>query len=133
MAESKSVNIVPLKGSNYPMWKVQCRMVLMKEGLWSIVSRTEPAPAERETEGHANFMARRDCALALIMLSINPTLLYLLGDLEDPVTMWKKLSNQFQKKTWANKLELRRMLYILPETERGRFCTRAHRQNDRSL
>ena len=27
--------------------------------------------------------------------------------------MWKKLSDQFQKKTWANKLALRRKLYSL--------------------
>ncbi len=44
------------------------------------------------------------------MFSVDPTLLYLLGDPEDPVAVWKK---QFQKKTWANKLELRRRLYTL--------------------
>ena len=27
--------------------------------------------------------------------------------------VWKKLLDQFQKKTWANKLELRRKLYLL--------------------
>ena len=27
--------------------------------------------------------------------------------------MWKKLSDQFEKKTWENKLELRRKLYSL--------------------
>ena len=27
--------------------------------------------------------------------------------------VWKKLADQFQKKTWANKLELRRKLYSL--------------------
>ena len=33
MAESKSVTVVPLNGSNYETWKVQCRMVLVKDGL----------------------------------------------------------------------------------------------------
>ena len=41
MAESKSVAIVPLEGSNYPMWKVQCWMALVKDGLWSIVNGME--------------------------------------------------------------------------------------------
>ena len=91
MAESKSVTVVPLKGSNYPTWKVQCRMLLMKEGLWSIVNGTEVAPREDQAERLAKFVARRDRALAMIMLSVDPTLLYLLGDLEDPVTVWKKL------------------------------------------
>ena len=37
------------------------------------------------------------------MLSVEPSLLYLIGDPEDPVVVWKKLTDQFQKKTWANK------------------------------
>ena len=110
MAESKSVSIVPL---NYPTWKLQCRMVLMKEGLWSIVNGTEEVPGAEEVERVAKFNARRDRTLALIVLSVDPSLLYLLGDLEDPVAVWKKLLDQFQKKTWANKLQLRRRLYSL--------------------
>lgn len=53
-----------------------------------IVNGTETAPPEREA---AKFVTRRDCALALIVLSVEPSLLYLLGDPEDPVTVWKKL------------------------------------------
>lgn len=113
MAESKTVTMVPLNGSNYPTWKVQCRMALMKEGLWNIVNGTETAPGQAQAEKYAKFMSRRDKALATIVLSIEPSLLYLLGDPESPVAVWKKLSDQFQKKTWANKLELRRKLYSL--------------------
>ena len=53
-------------------------------------------------------MARSDCALVLVVLSVEPSLLYLIiiGEPEDAVIVRKKLSNQFQKKTWANKLEL---------------------------
>ena len=88
-------------------------MLLMKEGLWSIVNGTEAAPGEEEAARHAKFVARRDRVLAMIVLSVDPTLLYLLGDPEDPVIVWKKLSDQFQRKTWANKLELRKRLYSL--------------------
>ena len=116
MAESiRTVSpVVPLRGSNYPTWKLQCRMVLMKAGLWSIVNGTEKAPeAEADAEVTAKYTARRDSALAHIVLSVDPTLLYLLGDPEDPVAAWKKLSDQFQRKSWANKLQLRRRLYSL--------------------
>ena len=59
-------------------------------------------------------MLRRDRALATIVLSVEPTLLYLLRpDPEDPTVMWKKLADQFQKKTWANKLALRKRLHNL--------------------
>ena len=114
MAESRTVAIVPLKGSNYPTWKVQCRV---KDGLWSIVNGTEAIPDEGDADARAKLVARRDRALALIVLSVEPSLLYLLGDPEDPVVVWKKLSDQFQKKTWANKLELRRRLYSLKRRE----------------
>ena len=111
MAESKSVTIVPLNDTNYPTWKVQCRMALMKDGLWNIVNGTEEPPARTDTERFAKFVACRDRALAIIVLSIGTTLLYLIGEPEDPITVWKTLPEQFQKKTWANKLELRRKLY----------------------
>ena len=41
------------------------------------------------------------------MLSVDPSLLYLLGDPEDPVAVWKKLSDQLKKKSWANLNNLR--------------------------
>ena len=111
MAESKATVIVPLKGENYATWKVQCRMALVRDGLWGIVSGTETVPDPGQER--QKFLARRDRALATIVLAVDPSLLYLLGDPEDPVAVWKKLQNQFQKKTWANKLALRRRLHAL--------------------
>ena len=35
------------------------------------------------------------------------------GDPEDPIVVWQKLADQFQKNMWANKLELRHKLYSL--------------------
>ena len=78
------VSIVALNGANYPTWKVQCRMALIREGLWGIVAGTEACPDEAEAEKYAKFMARKDRALATIVLAIEPSLLYLIGDPEDP-------------------------------------------------
>ena len=112
-AELKSVTaVVPLNGKNYPTWKVQCRMSLMNEGLWNIVDGTEAAPGP-ENDRYTKFLARKNRALAIIVLSLEPSLLYLIGDPEDPTTLWEKLANQFQKRMWANKLELRRNLFSL--------------------
>ena len=105
MAESKGVTVVPLSGANYATWKVQCQMVLIRDSLWGIVSGTENAPKEAD-EGYAKFAARRDRALAAVVLSIEPSLLYLIRDPQDPVKVWKKLQDQFQKSTLANKLSL---------------------------
>ena len=38
MADSRTVAVVPLKGSNFLTWKVLCQIVLMREGLWNIVN-----------------------------------------------------------------------------------------------
>ena len=123
-SESKTVTVIPLNGSNYPTWKVQCRMALMKDGLWSIVSGFERPPNPAEADKYAKFVARRDRALAIIVLSVQPSLLYLIGDPEDPIIVWQKLADQFQKKTWANKLELRRKLYSL--RLKGGDCVQEH-------
>ena len=64
-------------------------------------------------------MLQRDRALATIVLSVDPTLLYLLvADPENPAVVWKKLADLVQKKTWANKLNLRRKLYNLKLKDR---------------
>ena len=112
-SDSRTITIVALNGSNYPTWKVQCRMALMKDGLWNIVNGTETAPTGGDEDRRTKFAARKDRALATLVLSIEPSLLYLIGDPEDPIVVWKKLADQFQKKTWANKLELRRKLHAL--------------------
>ena len=118
--ENRSVAVIPLNNSNYATWKVQCRMALIKDGLWSIVNGTEALPSRDTATADAisKFEARRDRALAVIVLSVEPSLLYLLGDPQDPVLVWKKLQDQFQKKSWVNKLSLRRKLYSLRLQER---------------
>lgn len=89
-------------------------MTLIKDGLWNIVNETEIVPDKpTDSASHVKYLSRRDRALATIVLSVETSLLYLLGDPDDLAVVWKKLANQFQKKTWANKLALRRKLYSL--------------------
>ena len=109
-------NMAPLRETNYATWKVQCRMALMREGLWSIVKGEEVMPElnrerlRESEEARRKFKIRYDKALTTIVLSVSPSLLYLLGDPEDPVEVWNILENQFQKKSWANKLILKTKL-----------------------
>ena len=97
MVDSKQAIIVSLTGPNYATWKVQCTVAL-KKGVWSIVSGTEAAPAENTKERVLEcYSLRQDKALATIVLSIDPSLLYLLGNSDNPVAVWRKLEEQFQK------------------------------------
>ena len=84
-------------------------MALMKKGL---VEGEETAP-RTEDAGYAKLVEHCDRALAIVVLSINSTLLYLVGEPTDPKEVWTKLKDQFQKKSWANKLEMRRKLHSL--------------------
>lgn len=59
------------------------------------------------------FLARRDRTLATVVLAVDLSLLHLIDDPDDPVNAWTTLQNQFQKKTLANKLALRRRLHSL--------------------
>ena len=88
---------------------------LIRDGVWSIVNGSEIAPTDLASDRYmyVKFSARKDCALATIVLSTNPSLLYLVGDHDDPIAVWKKLGDQFQRKMWANKLKLRKQLYSL--------------------
>ena len=64
MADSKTVTIVPLIGSKYPTWKIQCQMALMKAELWGIVNGTEIAPGETHADSQVKFVSK-ECSLHL--------------------------------------------------------------------
>ena len=98
--ERHAVNIVPLNDSNYATWKIQMKMLLIQHNLFKIVDGSESVPTEVATLH--TYKLRR---------AISPKLLYLIGDPSDPAEVWKTLQNTFQKKTWANKLSLKRKLY----------------------
>ena len=67
----------------------------MREGLWWIVTGDETAP----TRSGESEQAKWDRALATIVLTVDPSLLYLIGNPQNSVEVWKKPANQFEKKT----------------------------------
>ena len=79
----------------------------------TLFNGTEIVPDSRTEMGlHMKYLSRKDRALATIVFSLEPSLLYLIGNPDDPGVVWKKLADQFQK-TWTNKFALRKRLYSL--------------------
>ena len=78
-------NITLLNESNFPTWKIQMKMHLIANELFDIVNGTEAEPTG-DGEGVA-VAARKDKALAAIVLGIQPRLLYLLDDPTDPIVV----------------------------------------------
>ena len=67
-------------------------MSLFRDGLWNIVNKTEIVPNSRtEVILLTKYLSRKYCVLAMIVLSVEPSLLYLIGDLDDPVVVRKKI------------------------------------------
>ena len=87
-------------------------MALIKEVLWNVVIGNENAP---ENQGkQVKSLLWRYLVLATIVLSVDPTLLPLLGlDPDSQVVVWKNLADQFQKNTWVKELSPKRRLYNL--------------------
>ena len=112
--ETKLLNLVPLNRINYIAWKVQWKMALIRDGLWNIINEMEIFPNFRtDTILHTKYLLQKYHALVTIILSVELSLLYLVRDPDDLVAAWKKLADQFPKKTWENKLVLRRRLYSI--------------------
>ena len=88
MAESKPTVKYPTS---------QCRMALVREGLWGIVSGTETAPAKAATAKRSFSPEGIVRWLRSSLQLIRRCCIYLIGDPEDPVAVWQKLQNQFQK------------------------------------
>lgn len=80
-------------------------MALVHVGLWSIVAGTETLFCGRR-QLPSKFIARQDHALVTIVLAVKLSLFHLIGNPDNPVIVRQKLQDQFQKKTWANKLAL---------------------------
>ena len=77
-----------------------------------IVTGEEEGPYQQTHDAIMKFKKRKDRALATIVLAVSTTQLYLLGaEPNDPREAWEKLMNQFQRKSWSNKLSIRRKLY----------------------
>ncbi len=69
-----NTSLVPLNGKNYPTWKLQCRMALVKDSLWDILTRTETLAEGANADARKKFVARSDRALAIIVLAVDPSL-----------------------------------------------------------
>ena len=70
--EAGKVTLFPLTEKNYPTWKVQVKMYLMKEDLFRLVDGSESPPSSADAGAVRKYNLRRDKALATIVLAIDP-------------------------------------------------------------
>ena len=105
----KTISLPVLTDSNYQTWRVQMKMLLMRDNLFGFIDDTEIRPNDADA-ALPNFIKREQKALANIVLGIDPKLLYIIGDPTKPKEVWDKLQAAFMKPSWANKLRLKKRL-----------------------
>ncbi len=71
---------------------------LIREGLWEIVAGMEGRSNGADADKLAKYLARRDRALAMIVLAVDPSLPYLLGNPDDLEAVWRKLSGECSRR-----------------------------------
>eukprot|EP00094_Tigriopus_californicus_P012853 TCALIF_12428-PA protein Name:"Similar to Retrovirus-related Pol polyprotein from transposon TNT 1-94 (Nicotiana tabacum)" AED:0.02 eAED:0.05 QI:22/0/0/1/0/0/2/0/415 len=86
----------------------------MRNGLWGLIDGTDVTPPpDAEPSILSRFQIRCGQATGIILLSLDTSVLYLIGEENDPAKAWAKLENQYQPKTWANVFSLKSGLYYL--------------------
>ena len=119
MADAPKIDRLVGSG-NYSSWKLQVKCILKYKNVWKIVAGEETLANGASEELREAFETRKNKAFYTIVLSIHPSLLWIISpDEEDPVVVWKKLKDMYQKDTFANKRELRKKLCTARLAEGG--------------
>ena len=87
-------------------------MALTKEALWKIVTGEETAPVGDERE-RVKFATRRIRALATVVLSFDPSILFSLWKSRGSSHHVEKVSRSIREKTWATRFDLCRKLHSM--------------------
>jgi hypothetical protein len=90
-----------LTQENYNLWKVEMKMLLIREKLWAVVSGRDEKPS---TEGSAastkkalvEWEEKAERAYATIFPFLEPSAKTLLGEELDPVELWSKLKKMYE-------------------------------------
>ena len=104
-------SIEKLDGSNWITWKFQLRHLLMAKGLWKFVDGSAVLAEDPTREEREKFQAEQQKAFSTIVMSVSPSLLYLITSCELPKNAWDILKRHFERDTLANKLFLKKQYF----------------------
>uniref|UniRef100_A0A5S6Q1Q5 DUF4219 domain-containing protein n=1 Tax=Trichuris muris TaxID=70415 RepID=A0A5S6Q1Q5_TRIMR len=90
--------ITKLNGSNYQIWKLKVKVLLMKYGLWDVVNHVKPEPTPQG-------WYQRECkAIAAICLTVEDDQLLHLTQLETAREMWQALQRLHERSSIGSRL-----------------------------
>ncbi len=86
--------------NGWAQWKRKVRVYLVAKNLWGIVSGDEPRPDGDVPQ--AEWQARENQAMAMIVLSIDNALLYIVEEAETSAECWEALRRHFERAAAAS-------------------------------
>jgi hypothetical protein len=119
-----------LNDSNYGPWKKLLKALLIRKGLWEVVSGDETLPSgSPNTKPVRAFRKRQAEAGAEIILHVEPSQLPFIED-DDPKVVWDALAAMHQARGMATRLTVRRTFWKL---EKGDLTIQAFISEARRL
>lgn len=116
---SNFYQIDKLDESNYEVWKIQMRSVLIHGSLWDFVSGKAVKPEKKDAENYAAYVAKDEKALASILLSVKSNQLLHVKSCKTSKEAWDKLIAVYQSKGPARRVSLFKQLVYLRMPEGG--------------
>jgi len=105
-------HLVPKLGSNnYATWKTKMEMLLIREGLWSIVCKRRERPAAAAARVQWDDDAER--ATATIFLYLEERAERHVQNVRNPIELWGKLANIYERKGFSARFYLWQKLFTL--------------------
>src|SRR5580700_4183525 len=87
-----SYKIKPLSNGNYQEWSGEMRALLMRNGLWGVVSGKVSQPSSADSDALAKWETKREKAAGEIFLAVeSDQRVHFRGLEEEPKAMWDKL------------------------------------------
>lgn len=106
-----------LNDSNHGTWKKLEKALLVRKGLWDVVSGDETLPSgSPNTKAVRAFRKRQAEACAEIILHVEPSQLPFIED-DDPKVVWDNLAAMHQARGMATRLTVRRKFWKLEKGE----------------
>ncbi|KAJ7658288.1 hypothetical protein DFH06DRAFT_1297632, partial [Mycena polygramma] len=106
-----------LNDSNHGTWKKLEKALLVRKGLWDVVSGDESLPnGSPNTKAVRAFRKRQAEACAEIILHVEPAQLPFIDD-DDPKVVWDNLAAMHQARGMATRLTVRRKFWKLEKGE----------------
>lgn len=111
-------SIEKLNSENYSTWKFQMKHMLLAKELWCVTDGTEVLNDDADGDETGAYNLKCQKALSTLVMSIEPSQLYLITTCETAEEAWLNLKEHFESDTLHNKLLLKKQ-YFRSEMSEG--------------